>query len=100
MNHLLPRFVTRAYRQEPISAFVFTVGIVNALIGGLGERWSLLSFGLFLGGSAIALRWLQNYQKRTVRDRPNTTRYLTGADQRSPDPLPPLRKIQSPPRRP
>jgi hypothetical protein len=96
MNILLPRFITRAYRKEPISAFVFTIGIVNALIGGVGERWTLLTFGLLIGASAIALRWWQGYQTRTVNDRKATARYLTGSD--APRPLPPLRKIQPPPR--
>ncbi len=94
MNIVLPRLITRAYRQEPISAFVFTVGFVNAIIGGVGERWSLLSLGLLVGTSAIALRWWQNYQRRGISERNRTTRYLTGSD--TPPPLPPLQKIQPP----
>lgn len=94
MNIVLPRLITRAYRQEPISAFVFTVGFVNAIIGGVGERWSLLSLGLLVGTSAIALRWWQSYQRRGISEQKRTTRYLTGSD--SPPPLPPLQKIQSP----
>ncbi|MFP4133687.1 MAG: hypothetical protein ACLFTJ_05980 [Halothece sp.] len=97
MNIVLPRLITRAYRQEPISAFVFTVGLVNALIGGVGERWSLLSLGLLVATSAIALRWWQGYQRRGISERNRTTRYLTGSD--TPPPLPPLQKIQPPSRR-
>jgi len=98
MNISLPRFITRAYRKEPITAFVFTVGLVNALIGGVGERWTLLTFGLFIGASAIALRWWQGYQGRTINDNKTTTRYLTGSAE-VPPPLPPLRKIQRSSRR-
>jgi hypothetical protein len=96
MNILLPRFITRAYRKEPISAFILTIGVVNALIGGFGERWSLLTLGLLVGTSAIALRWWQSYQYRPVSQRKTTTRYLTGSDTPSPRPLPPLSKMQRP----
>lgn len=96
MNISLPRFITRAYRKEPISAFIFTVGLVDAVIGGVGTRWSLLTLGLLVGASAIALRWWQGYQRRSISDTKRTTRYLTGSD--SPRPLPPLRKMQRPSR--
>jgi hypothetical protein len=97
MNISLPRFVTRAYRKEPLSAFIFTVGLVDAVIGGVGTRWSLLTFGLLVGGSAIALRWWQGYQSRGISERKATTRYLTGSD--ATRPLPQLRKMQRPSRR-
>lgn len=97
MNISLPRFVTRAYRKEPITAFIFTVGLVDAVIGGVGTRWSLLTFGLLVGASAIALRWWQGYQSRGISERKATTRYLTGSD--SARPLPQLRKMQRPSRR-
>lgn len=93
MNHLLfPRLINRAYRKEPITAFVFTVGLVDAIIGGVGERWSLLSLGLLVAGISIALRWWQGYQKREIIDRKVTSRYLTSSD--APRPLPPLQKMQ------
>lgn len=92
------RFLTRHYRKEPVSAFILTVGLVNAIIGGLGERWSLLSLGLLVGASAIALRWWQSYQYRRIPERKiSPRRYLTSAD--SPPPLPPLSKMQRPSRR-
>jgi hypothetical protein len=46
MNALLPRILKAAYRKEPISSFIVIVGAVDAVIGGVGERWSLLSFGI------------------------------------------------------
>lgn len=93
----LSRLITRAYRKEPITAFIFTIGLVNAIIGGVGERWTLLSLGLVVGGSAIALRWWQGYQERTIDDRVKPSRYLTSSD--APRPLPPLQKTQSRSRR-
>jgi len=97
MNPLIPRFITRAYRKEPISAFVLTMGLVNAIIGGVGERWTLLSFGLLVGSGAIALRWWQGYKKRPISPPKTSPRYLTGSDQDPP--LPPLNKKKTPSRR-
>ena len=59
MNALLPRFLKSAYRKDPISSFVMTVGAVDAVIGGVGERWTLMSFGIMMILLAIAIRWLQ-----------------------------------------
>jgi hypothetical protein len=99
MNRLLPRFITRAYRKEPISAFILTIGVVNAIIGGFGERWSLLTLGLLVGTSAIALRWWQSYQYRPISQRQTTTRYLNPSQASPPRPLPPLSKMQGGSRR-
>jgi uncharacterized membrane protein len=63
MNALWHRFVKSAYRKEPISSFIIIVGIVDALIGGFGERWSLLSFGLLMVVLAAALRWWQTQRQ-------------------------------------
>lgn len=52
-----PRFLKSAYRKEPISSFILTVGAVDAVIGGVDSRWSLLVLGLATVGTAIALRW-------------------------------------------
>ncbi len=97
MNPLLPRFITRAYRKEPMTAFVFTMGLVNAVIGGFGERWTLLSFGILVGGGAIALRWWQGYKQRPISPAKSSPRYLKGDDQAPP--LPPLNKKTTPSRR-
>ncbi|MCL1473096.1 hypothetical protein [Argonema antarcticum] len=57
MNAAWARFLKSAYRREPITSFVVTVGAVDAAIGGLGERWSLFTIGMGTVGLAIALRW-------------------------------------------
>lgn len=90
MNPLISRLITRAYRKEPISAFFVIMGLVNAVIGGVGERWTLLSFGILLGSGAIALRWWQGYKKRPIASPKTSPRYLTGSDYAPP--LPPLSK--------
>lgn len=64
-NGLFPRFLKRAYRREPISSFILTVGAVDAVMGGVGDRWALLTLGLGTVGVAIALRWWK-YQTRPV----------------------------------
>ncbi|AFZ44505.1 hypothetical protein PCC7418_2356 [Halothece sp. PCC 7418] len=99
MNRLLPHFINRAYRKEPISAFILTMGLVNAVIGGVEERWTLLTLGLLVGTSAIALRWWQNYQYRPISQRKTTTRYLKPSETSRPRPLPPLTKMQRSSRR-
>jgi len=67
MNAALPRFLKSAYRREPLPSFSITVGIVDAVIGGLDERWWLFTFGLGTAGLAIALRWWLIRQRRPYR---------------------------------
>lgn len=64
MNAALPRFLKSAYRKEPLPSFSITIGIVDAVIGGFGDRWSLFAFGLGTVGVAIALRWWILYSRR------------------------------------
>lgn len=76
MNALLPRILKAAYRKEPISSFIVIVGAVDAVIGGVGERWSLLSFGLMMVMLAVAIRWWQTQRRETeLADQP-VTHYL------------------------
>ncbi|MDY7015035.1 MAG: hypothetical protein SVX43_15855 [Cyanobacteriota bacterium] len=87
MNALLPRFVKLAYRKEPISSFILILGAVDAVIGGVGERWTLLSFGLLIVMLGIIVRVSQS-QRRAVPQEERARRYLPPS---SPDtPLPPL----------
>ncbi|HEY9670085.1 MAG TPA: hypothetical protein V6D11_01395 [Waterburya sp.] len=82
MNALWPRFLKSAYRKEPISSFIVIVGAVDAVIGGFGERWSLLSFGLMMVVLAVALRWWQSQRRETeLADQP-VTHYLPPASSR------------------
>lgn len=65
MNALWLRIFKSAYRREPITSFVVTVGAVDALIGGVGTSWSLLSFGVGTVGIAIVLRAWQMQKSQT-----------------------------------
>lgn len=76
MNALWPRFLRSAYRKEPISSFIVIVGAVDAVIGGAGERWSLLTFGLMMVLIAIALRWWQTQRRETELAEQPVTHYL------------------------
>ena len=75
MNAAMPRFLKSAYRREPLPSFLITIGVVDAAIGGFGDRWSLLIFGLGTVGVAVALRWWL-LQQRSEPSLPATQRYL------------------------
>jgi len=64
MNAVLPRFLKSAYRKEPLSSFLLTIGVVDAVIGGFDDRWALFGFGLGTVGVAIVLRWWLFQQRR------------------------------------
>ena len=73
MNALWPRILKSAYRKEPISRFIVIVGAVDAVIGGVGERWSLLTFGLMMVLLAVAVRWWQSQRREAeLADQPVT----------------------------
>jgi hypothetical protein len=64
MNVVWSRMLKSAYRKEPISSFIITIGLVDAVIGVGGDRWSLVAFGLGAAGVAFALRWWKMRQTR------------------------------------
>jgi hypothetical protein len=64
MNRVWTRILKPSYRKEPISSFVLTVGAVDAVIGGVGDRWPLMALGLGTAGVALALRWWMMRQRR------------------------------------
>jgi hypothetical protein len=84
---LFPRFLKRAYRNEPISSFILTVGAVDAVMGGVGDRWALLTLGLGTVGVAIALRWWKLQQRPIEMPTQKPIYYLPSQSSR---PLPPL----------
>lgn len=87
MNALLPRFLKSAYRKEPISSFILIVGAVDAVIGGVGERWTLLSFGLVLVLLAAALRWWQMQKAQALFTEETPRRYLPPSSSQRPLPM-------------
>ncbi|RUT09213.1 hypothetical protein DSM106972_012660 [Dulcicalothrix desertica PCC 7102] len=57
MNIALPRLLKSTYRREPVVSGLITVGVVDAVIGGFGDSWSLFAFGLGTAGLTLAFRW-------------------------------------------
>ncbi len=82
MNALWPRILRAAYRKEPVSSFIVIVGAVDAVIGGVGERWSLLTFGVFMVMLAIALRWWQTQRRHSELAEQPVTHYLPSSSSR------------------
>lgn len=76
MNAALPKLLS-AYRKEPLPSVLVTMGAVDAVIGGLGDRWSLFTFGLVTVSIAIGLRWWMLQQRRSYpTEEIATPRYL------------------------
>mgnify|MGYP005839259695 CR=1 FL=1 len=66
INAIIPRFFKVAYRKEPLSSFILVIGAVDAVIGGVGQRWTLLSLGVFTVVIAMLVRWLQKQQAQAI----------------------------------
>lgn len=87
MNVFLPRFLKSAYRKEPISGFILTVGAVDAVIGGVGARWTLLSMGVSIILLAALLRWWKFQQVKPVFSEETPRRYLPPSSSSTPLPM-------------
>ncbi len=57
MNFQSAKILGSVYRKEPISGFIFILGITDAVIGGVGGRWSLLSVGATFALIGMFVRW-------------------------------------------
>ncbi|MFN4279190.1 hypothetical protein [Thermosynechococcus sp.] len=66
---IYPRFLRKAYRKEPISAFLLLMGGVDSTIGGVGGYNGLLLLGLGLMGSALLYRLLQRSPERPLPEK-------------------------------
>ena len=75
MTPLLAKFLRSVYRKEPISGFLLILGATDAILGGVGGRWSLMSIGLIVALLGMAFRWRQGQQeaKNTATE---TARYM------------------------
>ncbi|NET37660.1 MAG: hypothetical protein F6K19_37520 [Cyanothece sp. SIO1E1] len=76
MNALWYRFLRSAYRREPFFSFVATAGAVDAVIGGLWGRGTLLGFGIGTVGLAIAIRWWKMQRQRVEHSAQAPVHYL------------------------
>jgi hypothetical protein len=96
MNAVLPRFLKSAYRKEPIISALITAGIIDALIGGLDDSWSLFAFGLGTAGVALVLKLWQMQRRPSLPEESVVQYYLP--PQSSTDPLPVLKVSKKKPR--
>lgn len=78
MNVIFPRFLKSAYRREPIISVLITMGIVDALIGGFDDSWSLFAFGLGTAGVTLAYKWWRVFQQESpiIPEEPVVQHYL------------------------
>ncbi len=78
MNAVLPRFLKSAYRKEPIISVLITMGVVDALIGGLDDSWSLFVFGLGTAGVTFVFKlWRSSQEPRPpIVEEPVVQHYL------------------------
>ncbi|MBD2666794.1 hypothetical protein B6N60_04785 [Richelia sinica FACHB-800] len=76
MNAELPRFLKSAYRREPIISALITMGVVDALIGGLDDSWSLFTFGLGTAGISLAVKLWRIQQRPPEPEEPVVQHYL------------------------
>ena len=93
MNALFLNFFKKTYRKESVSGFIFILGAVDAVIGGVGGRWTLLSFGLLMVLTSALLRWYKLHKAETVVTK-KSPRYVLPPSSSRP-PLPVLTKNKS-----
>jgi hypothetical protein len=87
MNAVLPRFLKSVYRREPLVSILITMGLIDALIGGLDDSWSLFAFGLGTTGVTLAWRWWRVQQRRPLQEEPVVQHYLPSRSSSPPLPL-------------
>ncbi|MBA3924193.1 MAG: hypothetical protein H0X31_21835 [Nostocaceae cyanobacterium] len=90
MNAGLPRFFKSVYRKEPLPSILLTMGVVEAVIGGFDDSWSLLVFGIGTVSVAFALRWWFIQQRRPLPEEPVVQRFLP---ERSSSPAAPMTTV-------
>ncbi|MEA5621276.1 hypothetical protein VB711_26075 [Cronbergia sp. UHCC 0137] len=87
MNAVLPRFFKSAYRKEPIISALVTMGVVDAVIGGLDDSWSLFAFGLGTAGIALVFKLWRMQQRPPLPEEPVVQHYLPSRSSSSPLPV-------------
>ncbi len=86
MNHLWYRFWRYSHRKQSLSSFILTIGLVDAAIGSLSERSSLLSFGLLTILTAAIISVSQITQTKTRSRKHKTNTFLPPAPTGNPLP--------------
>jgi hypothetical protein len=98
MNVALPRLLKSAYRKDPIVSVLITVGIIDALIGGFDDSWSLFAFGLGTAGLTLAWRFWKAQQNRPLpkEEKATTQLYLPSRSSSSSLPMLSIQKKKPP----
>lgn len=86
MNAIFPRFLRVAYRKEPLSSFILLVGAVDVALGGVSQRWTLLSLGTMVVITALVMRWLQIQKAKAITAEETPRYYLPPSPPRQPLP--------------
>lgn len=78
------KFLKSTYRREPITSFVVTMALMELIIGGFEQEWSLLGLAGAMAVGAIALRYRLGSSQgvRSTNLTPRTEYYLPPADPR------------------
>ena len=87
MNALFFNLFKKTYRKESVSGFIFILGAVDAVIGGVGGRWTLLSFGLLMVLTSALLRWYKLQKAENAIDNKSPRYFLPPSPARPPLPL-------------
>jgi hypothetical protein len=95
MNAAWHLVLKSTYRKYPIFSFALTIGVIDAGMGLLSDRGSLIAFGLSSAGVALLWRWLQSRQQAAQLPEKTPIYYLPGASSRPQ--LPPLELSQKQP---
>lgn len=53
----------RTYRRDPLSSLILTAGVVDMVMGGVSDRWTLLGVGLGAVGVAATMRLWKRRQR-------------------------------------
>ncbi|MEA5596494.1 hypothetical protein [Rivularia sp. UHCC 0363] len=96
MNAVFPRIVKSAYRKEPLITILITMGIVDALIGGFDDSWTLFVFGLGTAGIALIVRWWKIEQRVMQNEEPVKQLYLPAHSSKSALPMLSISKKKPP----
>jgi hypothetical protein len=97
MSIFLPRFLRSAYRREPLTSVLMTMGAVDAALGGASNHGGLLIVGIATFGGALGLRWLQSQRRSDLFVEPAVQHYLPPQSSQSELPMLSMRKKGPPP---
>lgn len=89
MNPFFARFLSSVYRKEPLSGFLLILGGTDLMLGFIGGRNGLLSWGLVVALLGLGIRKLQarKVKIKAARNRRRYSRYQLPPSIRQPLPL-------------